>query len=354
MISLAGLAGAAGGCGGEADVNVAMSVRYASDGRLVVFAGSAIDAYGPDLVRKTHVPFSPLTPGAPYSRLFAMADDGSVAAIASLLSGDRVQLFDLSIGLPAAEVNAGQSPTGDYSYAPQGLALSPAGDLLFVTAGVGGQVDMSGMFDVSTGALLWTIEGSYGLSAFFSADESSVYLSGSDRSYGNALRKMDSRTGAMGFDVQANANVFGGTSDSNTLVGLGGTSCPGSYDECWTLDLLSTTDGSVLHQGSLATNVNFAGNVGNNGPAFRCASAGASCVMPVVEYDPNTHAFMGGAVQVWGLDGTLIQSIDQAGGDVAISPDGQYVASIYDGDVIVYRVSDGSQVKFLPYRNQTP
>ncbi|HEY6475683.1 MAG TPA: sigma factor [Polyangia bacterium] len=39
-------------------------------------------------------------------------------------------------------------------------------------------------------------------------------------------------------------------------------------------------------------------------------------------------------------------------GDVAISPDGQYVAVIYDGDVTVYRVSDGSQVKFLPYRNQ--
>jgi glucose/arabinose dehydrogenase len=42
------------------------------------------------------------------------------------------------------------------------------------------------------------------------------------------------------------------------------------------------------------------------------------------------------------------------GGDIAISPDGQLVAAIGDGDVGVYRVSDGSQVKVLPYRNQMP
>ena len=54
------------------------------------------------------------------------------------------------------------------------------------------------------------------------------------------------------------------------------------------------------------------------------------------------------------IDGTLVQSIDMVSGDIALSPDGQFVAAIYDGDVGVYKVSDGSQVKLIPYRNQIP
>jgi hypothetical protein len=346
MVALAGLAVAAGGCGKPPDP-VATSVRYASDGALVVFAGSVIDAYSPDLAqKKVHIPVDSCT-----GPLFSLSDDGSVAAVGCSISGNRVQLFHLS-GTPLMPMtDLGQSPAGLYSYAPQGLVLSPAGDLLFAIAGVDGQGDTSGMFDTSTGALLWTIEASYDVTAFFSTDENTLYTLGTSRNYGGGLQKIDSRTGTIGLDVPTSPAALGAMPDPNTLIALGGSVNPDTYQESWAIELISTADGSVTRQVSLPPNNAFAGNFVQP-PAFRCAPAAGLCVMPVVVSDPNTGAFVAGLNEVMALDGTLVQSMDMAGGDVAISPDGQYVASIFDGDVAVYKVSDGSQVKLLPYRNQ--
>jgi hypothetical protein len=353
MVMLAGLAGAAGGCGGgdSTDVNVAMSVRYATDGTLVVFAGSAIDTYGADLARKMHLPLSPLTPGQPYNRLFTLSDDGSVAAIGSSSGSDSVQLFDLPSGRAGTQIKLGQAFSGAYSAAPQGLVLSPAGDLLFAVAGVG-QDDISGMFATSGGAALWTIEEAYGVTAAFAADESALYVHAPTHP-GGGLLKIDSRTGTIGLDAALTDSVqgFGGMSDANTLIGVGISLDPVSYAESTEIDLLSTTDGSVTGKVSLPANTGFAGNEVLNPPAFHCAVAAGSCVMPVVKTDSD-GSIVENAVQVWALDGTLLQNIDQVGGDVAISPDGQVVAVVMDGDVAVYRVSDGSELKLIPYRNQ--
>lgn len=342
MVKVAGLAVAAAGCGGLADPPVASSVRYTSDGTLVVFAGSAIDAYSPDLAqKKVHIPVASCN-----GPLFSLSDDGSVAAVACSPSGNRVQLFHLSSGPGRPTTDLGQSPGGLYT--PQGLVLSPAGDLLFVIGGVGGQSGTSGVFDTSTGALLWKIEVSYEVKALFSPDESTLYVLGA----GAGMEGIDSRTGTIGLNVPAEVEAFGGMSDSNTPIGVVVSSCPGSYDECTAIDLLSTVDGSVTGQVSLPTTTEFTGNFANP-PAFRCAPAAGSCVMPVVEFDSSSHtSIVANSVQVWALDGTLVQSIDNVSGDVAISPDGQNVAAVVDGDVTVYQVSDGSQVKFLPYRNQ--
>ena len=205
-VSLAGLAVAAAGCGGPAYLPVATNVRYASDGTLVVFAGSEIDSYGPDLTRKAHIPIVSAD-GA----LFSLSDDGSVAAVGSSQVAGRVGLLDLSGSRGPTMTALGQSPAGPYGYAPQGLTLSPHGDLLFVVAGVGGQ-DTSGMFDMSTGARLWTIEAAYGVRAFFSPDESTLYVLGASPVYGGGLQGFDSRTGKIGLNAPLADSVqaFGG------------------------------------------------------------------------------------------------------------------------------------------------
>jgi WD40 repeat protein len=345
MATLAGLVVATGGCGNPPDP-VATSVRYASDGTLVVFAGSAIDAYGPDLAhKKVHIPVDSCT-----GPLFSLSDDGSVAAVGCSISGNRVQLFHLSSGSGTSMTNVGQSSGGLYSYAPQGLVLSPAGDLLFAIAGVGGQGDTSGMFDTTTGARLWTVGAYYGVNAVFSPDESTVYVSGVTIGNVTGMEGFDSRTGTSRLSVPNYLEAFGAMPDPNTLIGVAISVDPVSYLESTEIDLLSTADGSLTGQSSLPANTEFAGNSAQP-PAFRCAPTAGLCIFPVVEEDPSGF-IVGNALQVWSLDGTLVQSIDMAGGDVAISPDGQYVASISDGDVAVYRVSDGSQVKILPYRNQ--
>ena len=347
MVVLGGLVVAAAGCsGGPAEPAMALNVRYAPDGTLVVFSGSAIDTYGPDLTPKAHIPvLSGLGP------LFSLSDDGRVAAVASSVSDHQVQLVNLS-GARGRVIDLGLSPAAN-SYSPQGLTLSPTGDLLFVVAGVGGQGDMSGMFDTSTGALLWTVEAAYGVRAFFSTDESALYTLGTSRD-GGGLQKFDSRTGTVGLDAPLVDSVqgFGGMPDPTTLVGVAVSVDPVSYTESTEIDLFSTADGSLTRRISLAANTTFAGNIATSA-AFRCTPAASSCVMPVVETDPSTYAIVANAVQVWALDGTLVQSIDNVSGDVAISPAGQEVAVIYDGDVTVDRVSDGALVKVLPYLNRT-
>jgi hypothetical protein len=350
MISLAGLAVAAAGCGNLADGPVAAwDIRYTSDGTLVVFAGSVIDSYGPDLTQKKIHISVPSLEGA----LFSVSDDGSVAALASQVSGHSVQLYDLSTGRAASVLGLGQSPNGANSYSPQALTLSPTGDLLFAVAGVGGQGDTSGMFKTSGGAPLWTVEAAYGVEAFFSPDESTLYTLRASSQYGGGLQKFDSRTGTLGFDAAPADSVqaFGGMADPNTLITAAISTDPVTYAESSEIDLFSTVDGSRTGQVVLPANTQYvSGEV--QPPAFHCAPSVGLCAIYVVEDDPTQTNNTPNLVQVWALDGTLVQSIEHVSGDVAISPDGQYVAAIYDGDVNVYRVSDGSLVKFLPYRNQ--
>jgi hypothetical protein len=172
---------------------------------------------------------------------------------------------------------------------------------------------------------------------------------------------MDSRTGTLGLSATPVDSLqgFGGMSDPNTLIGVAV-----SVDDSTEINLLSTADGSLTGQVLLPVNTGLVGN-GSQQPFFHCAPGAGLCALYVVEYDPDHTTVIANSVQVWALDGTLVQSIAKVSGDVAIprdgldvalmndgdvtiSPDGQYVAAIYDGDVTVYRVSDGSRVKFLP------
>ena len=249
----------------------------------------------------------------------------------------------------------GQSP-GEPGISSQGLTLSPTGDLLFVAAGLIGQGDMNAvggtMFDTSTGALLWS-GNTFMWPPLFSLDESTLYAPGTDFAPGAGLQGRDSRTGTISLDVPlADAVTLGGMADSNTLIAAAESLDPVSYTiESTEIDLLSTADGSVTGQVLLPKNTEFSGESFGLLPPFHCAPAVGLCVMGVVKTDPNTGLPITSGVQVWSLDGTLVQSIDD-GGDLAISPDGKYVAVVAAGDVTIYAVSDGSQVKVLPYRTQ--
>src|SRR5579863_8065360 len=91
-VMLAGLVVFAAGCGNQANPQVATAVRYASDGTLVVFGGSVIDGYGPDLTgKKFHLLVDPCV-GA----VFGLSADGSVAAVGCSTLGEWVQLIALS------------------------------------------------------------------------------------------------------------------------------------------------------------------------------------------------------------------------------------------------------------------
>jgi hypothetical protein len=345
MGSLAGLAVAAGGCGTSADPpEFAWALRYGSDGTLVVFAGSAIDTYGADLTKpKVHLPVP-----SPNGALFSVSDDGRVAALSSSSSGHQVALFDLASGQPTGAIAVGQSASG---VSPQGLTLSPTGDLLYVFDGVGGDGASNGMFDTSSGKLLWSAGGFGEVRVpFFSPDESTLYMSG----VGAGLQGVDSLTGTVRLDASLADYVqaFGGMADPNTLIGVAISLDPVSYAESSEIDLLSTADGSRTGQVPLPANTDFAGGGAVQLPAFHCAPAFGLCAVGVIQYDPNHTTITAEPVQVWALDGTLVQSIDKFSGDIAISPDGQYVAAIYDGDVRVSRVSDGSLVELIPYHNR--
>jgi len=346
MVSLAGLAVAAAGCGNLADPHVPTAYgRYVSDGTLVVFADSFIDTYGPDLAQtKVHIPIH----GAP-EPVFSASDDGRVAAVGSQ-AGDVVQMFDLSSGKRTSTFHLGQSSSGGI-FVPVQLTLSPTGDLLFVgAADTGLPGDVNGwagrMFETSTGKLLWP--GTTPLTPWpplFSPDESTLYLLPADGPLvGNSVLGMDSQTGAMkvNLPVVNHVQALGGMADPNTLIAETDTINPVSYATASTeIDLLSTADGSITGQVLLPTTSTFSGG-------FQCAPAVGLCVMGADPNRPNG----GPLTQVWSLDGTLVQGINDSG-YLAISPDGQYVAVSYGGIVVaVYAVSDGSQVKFLDYSSE--
>lgn len=365
MVALAGLAITAGSCGNLSDPlsttsdhyqASAVAVRYGSDGRLVVYATSVIDTYGPDLAQ----PLVHVSLPTSNSAAFTISDDGRVAAVGAAVGLGTapllVQLIDLSTGQLTSAIPLAQPP-GGYTSEVQGVTLSRAGDLLFVVGGlgtsVGAQPVTGQMFDTSSGAQLWAINatGPGAVEASFSSDASTLYTLGTSQ-YPHGLQKIDSRTGTIGFDAPlADAmQTFGGMSDPETLIGVAicDYGVPGS--ECTAIDLLSTSDGSVTRQIPMA-NTEFGGTLVQP-PAFACAVGVGLCVVPVaLETDPNASALTQ-AVQVWSLDGTLVQTLDEPVGDAAISPDGQSVALTLNGDVAVYRVSDGSQIKLIPYRNR--
>jgi WD40 repeat protein len=351
-LALAGLAVVVAGCGNlVAEPGTAIFVRYAPDGTLVVFTGSAIELYSPDLAtKKAFIPTPP--PAGQYpANLFNVSDDGSVAAVSFYNPGRgglEVDIFDLAGVRAPLAINLGLSAgPGDGSSSASGLTLSPSGDLLFVLDGVDRVLGGSGMFDGSTGARLWTSQ-EFGISlglSIFSPDGSTLYAAGGNNSVD--LEALAARTGTTTLDVPFGATVweFGGMPDAGTLIALSyplrcysGSPCPTSITS------FSTADGSVTKQFPLLANTEAVPSP-TGVTVFRCSTAAGLCVVGVADYNAATGNPGTPWVQVWSTDGTLVQSIQASANDAAVSPDGQDVAiALSDGDLAVFSISDGKLI----------
>jgi WD40 repeat protein len=347
---LLALLGTALGCGDLDNFNVAVNVRYAPDGTLVVFAGDAIDLFDSDL--STPTGSIPTSPG-----IFSLSDDGKVAAVASAGGGEsRIAIFDVRARQEVSSVDLGPSPA-DFA---EDLALSPQGDLVYVMGPVGsvgttnlmnGGADSGGvaMFDTSTGAQLWA--GDWAIMPTFSPDGKTVYVSGNR---GLDLQGFDARSGVQGLDAPQSSNVvgFGTMPDVNTLIALVEPGCVPTPDlPCsLSIEFLSVADGSVLRQYPLVANTVLSGDGPLGLPAFRCSTAAGLCAVNLGQIDPSSDLVSsGGQVQVWTTGGAMRQAIFTGASDLAISPDGQFLAIASRGDAQVYRISDGLLVNSHHY-----
>jgi WD40 repeat protein len=346
------------GCGNLDDVGGGMYVRYTPQGTLVAFTGHSIDIYQPDL-SKLEASFHTLGPPdrlAPNSEIFSLSDDGTTAAVAFPGSSqNHVQVFSIGGKSATSTIDLGPPAAGQYDYAVEGLALSPRGDLLFVMSGIDGGYRNTGMFDATTGARLWqggAEEIDWGFMPTFSSDEHTLFVSGHQ---GPDLLGLDARTGATVVDAPLSVDLseLAVTPNAQTLIGLanvGGPACNGDGLCNLALDLFSTADGSVTREMPLVANTTLFGTHPLGGPAFRCSTAAGLCVVGVDGPDPATIDVQ---VQIWSMDGALVQTVhvrDQGINDVAVSNDGRYVAvAKNNNDVAVYKISDGSLVQTRHY-----
>ncbi len=343
---LLALLGAALGCGDLDNFNSAVNVRYAPDGTLVVFAGDAIDLFDPDLsMRRARIPTSP--------GLFSLSDDGKTAAVSTYDSNtnrNRIELFDLPSGRQAPSIEFGPPPSDNpqsrIAYVTEDLALSPSGDLVYVM--IGAPTALVAMFDTTTDAMLWS--GDWAIMPVFSPDGETVYVNGNS---GMDLQGFDARTGAPGLDAQVPGDVAGLTMmpDVNTLIALVEPGCVSTPDlPCsLSIEFLSAADGSVLRQFPLVPNTVLSGDGPLGLPAFRCSTAAGLCAVNLSQLNTATNLVSGGQVQVWTTGGAMRQAIFAGANDLAISPDGQFLAIATRGDAEVYRISDGQLVNSHHY-----
>jgi hypothetical protein len=346
---LLALLGTALGCGDLDNLNTAVNVRYAPDGTLVVFAGDAIDLFDSDLsTRRASIPTSP--------GIFSLSDDGNVAAVASANGSEsRIAIFGVSERQEISSVDLGPSPA-DFA---EDLALSPRGDLVYVMGPVGsvgttnlmnGGGDIGGvaMFDTRTDAQLWA--GDWAIMPTFSPDGNTVYANGN---HGLDLQGFDARTGIQGLNAPVPGDVagFGMMPDVNTLIALVVPGCVPTPDlPCSLLiEFLSVADGSVLRQFPLVANTVLSGDGPLGLPAFRCSTAAGLCAVNLSQVNPPSELVSGGQVQVWTMGGAMRQAIFTGATDLAISPDGQFLAIALRGDAEVYRINDGQLVNSHHY-----
>jgi hypothetical protein len=352
------LAFAATGCGNLNDnLGTAIYVRYTPDGHLVVFAGDRIDVYSPDLDQvEARIP-APAPSDAiwPYTDVFSLSDDGTTAAVIHANgSHNHAEIYSLST-LTKTLVDLGPLPYSNRDDPPDDVALSPRGDLVFVIGGTHSIPSLTQMFNTTTGENLWT--GDWSATPVFSADESRMYAIGGRW---NNLQGFDTQSGAITLDVTPASTLgrLGLMPDASTVIALTTAQpapctpnniCPPR------ITIYATADGSVTRQFALPANTYALEYQPNGLPLFRCSAAAGLCAVGLLIYDPvSYYGPIGSSVQVWSTDGTLVQSIDTAFNDAAVSPDGQFVAVALgsngsSGNAVVYRVSDGSLVRTLHY-----
>jgi DNA-binding beta-propeller fold protein YncE len=347
---------AAVGCGNLGDVNPSLAVRYSPDGTLVVFAGDVIDLYDEELTtRLARIPAHPDDGRFASVSIYSLSADGTVAAALEYdmdANRSRLQLFSIPgrTRLPAVDLQP--PPDKPEEYVPEDFALSPHGDLVYLVGGVASDYRKTGMIDIASGTMLWSNE--WAIAPVFSPDGSQIYVSGEQ---GQAVLGFDARSGAPVLNAPiAWADGLGWTTDPDTLIGL--------FDR--TIQLISIIDGSVVGQfEAVSATEQLYGALPLGMPAFRCSAQAGLCAVGVGELSGvmasetpggRPQPIYGGParVKVWSQTGVLYQFLRLPEGvganDVAISPDGQYVATgDASGHVAVFRIDDGSLVNGHQY-----
>ena len=364
-VTLVSLMGAAAGCGSSKTTDGTAQLRYTPNGSLVLFAGNEIDVYDAQLASlQASIPTpQPKDAVSPSGSVFSLSDDGTVAGVATSAPDDnQVELFKIPSGDSLPPVDLGPPPTGYAGYGPEDMALSPHGDLVYVIGPVDGMYRKTGMFDTATGARLWTTD--WAIMPIFSPDGSRLHVNGD---HGQALQGLDARTGAQGLDTPTTTSVerLGMMPDANTLIALVAAGCQtpqvvsfsSVVASCpMSIAFLSTADGSTLRSFPLDPTTVLYGTTPLGLPAFRCSTAAGLCAVGVMTFDQTTMLAGDVVLQVWRTDGTLAQSIKieqpqelTAPNDLAISPDGQFLAIAATEGVTIYRISDGARVRTRPY-----
>ena len=211
------------------------------------------------------------------------------------------------------------------------------------------------MFDTATGAMLWS--GDWAIMPIFSPDGSTLYLPRAATHGWITLRWIRQRADrCSGLDSGSGHRPPRGESlapmpDVNTLIALVEPECVPTPDLPCSLSVqfLSVADGSVLRQFPLVANTVLSGDGPLGLPAFRCSTAAGLCAVNLGQVNPPSDLVSGGQVQVWTTGGAMRQAIFTGANDLAISPDGQFLAVASGGDAEVYRISDGLLVNSHHY-----
>jgi len=367
---------AAPGCG-DLQNNIHISVdrvAYTPDGTLVVFTTDGLFLFDdPSLAtEKGRIPLGLPSPDASSSYVYSLSSDGTTAAVAySFVSNDQivldttVALYHVPDGEPLRTLQIAGVLSAFYPQTAGGLALSPHGDLLAVLAADANDAYRShlNVVDAATGTTAWVATGEISMPVW-SPDGGTVYATDGSLFVADpaaqpyVLEAFDAATGTQKWSrpwsmwPRATAIVADGT----LLAGVGdempdaSPQCPNPGDCPSVYPFWSAADGTRATQlPGVPGGWSFLG--GDLRSILRCSTTDDVCATVYGNAGPGAGDPRSFSVRIYRPDGAVVATVSIDGFtfnvDVALSPDGQYlavVAQLADWNVRVYRIADGALV----------
>jgi hypothetical protein len=339
-------------------------LAYGPDGTLVVFTNGGLFLFAdPSLeTEKGRIPLDGLPTLDGYARYdYSLSRDGTVAAVSysaypamQPVEATKVALYRVPGGERLTTFRVDDGLQGNHSHALAGLALSPRGDLVAVLPFDSGPSGASlTVVDAATGVIIWRAAGDKRLLPAWAPDGATLYVMEFGPPVPYQLQAFDALAGSLKWsrdDLSLVPDALAITADGTMLAGVGAAwpdgpcqnvgDCPSVYP-FW-----STADGSQVTQvPGVPGTVSF---VGGSYSGLRCSATDDACAAPLAEVNAQNpeEPFI---VRIYRPDGTVVATVHTLGPplDVALSPDGLYVAAIdylQVPEVRVYRIADGTLV----------
>jgi outer membrane protein assembly factor BamB len=355
---------------GDLQSNVSFAadeVAYTPDGTLVVFTNRGLvlfDDPGLATVKKS-IPSELPSPDQFSTYGYSLSSDGTTAAMsfssATQVAADTViSTYRVPSGEVLGTFRMARAVSAYFAQTAAGLVLSPHGDRLAVLAADASdnQRTQLQVVDPSTGAAVWTATGDESMPVW-SPDSATLYATDGElfapdpAAQSFSLQAFDAATGiqkwSQPWPLSPLATAMVG--DGTMLAGLGlpfaclqTGDCPAGYP-FW-----SAGDGTLAAQLPPVTGTwSFLDK--NLRGVLRCSATDDVCATAFYDNvdangDPTSFA-----VRIYRPDGTVVATFSTkeftTNVDVALSPDGQYlavVAPLAGSDVRVYRIADGTVV----------